>query len=657
MEYPFKDLLPLDEVLEREGYYRDWTHIDANTFHQISELVKFIRGKGYGADTREAIAQALERVYHDALKSGNANMEVSMARKHFKDLASRLDASDADLRNFNVDWINKNLGKLDGSYFSDDFIDELNNGTINVTRLLDKSVTMQHLSFTPVIGQVGKNLFNKDDAILNHHFSTTTGELLSGEGLYVSAIRNGSSGETYSLNPGTDSNDFFIVLFLNSDNQPVGFINTANDGKSFTLPEGATKFRFRGNMNFINGHQLEKGNQSTAYEPFKVFLEDMSIEDKSLSENKLSFQPLIIDDEYINLFDKSSVVEGAVNRTSGGIDANSSYVASDYIAVNSGDELVQTNVLTGAFYENGKFVSGIGFNQEDVIVPPNANQVRISVRKSEINTHMLIVGNKLPSDYVHHFNEAQKMAQERLFLSREIKSVPDYVRNVIFNTGSIIDLWGDSRTHGSGGTGFNTTPSGGGVQILGGTAGVYTSPNSHSWANSFRDLMADKYGVTVRNWGEHGRNTNHFVSRADTLLSQDINPDLIVMALATNDRHNMATVEQTKANYRIMIRKALDKGIKVVLLSMPPTSLAEEAKVEKNFSMYDIDKALRELAYEFEIGFISGYAKSLEYQENQDLPEDGLLADGLHENDLGHDVVYKGVVREMGISYVKSGSR
>ena len=94
MEYPFKDLQPLDEVLEREGYYKDWTHIDANTFHQISELVKFIREKGYGADTREAIAQSLERVYHDATQSGNANMEVSMARKNFKDLASRLNASD-----------------------------------------------------------------------------------------------------------------------------------------------------------------------------------------------------------------------------------------------------------------------------------------------------------------------------------------------------------------------------------------------------------------------------------------------------------------------------------------------------------------------------------------------------------------------------------
>ena len=122
MEYPFKDLQPLDETTARTGYYRDWTHIDAETFHQISELVKFIREKGYGADTREAIAQALERVYYDAMKSGNADMELSMARKHFKSLAARLDASDNDLRNIDVNWINKNLGKLDQSFLTDELL-------------------------------------------------------------------------------------------------------------------------------------------------------------------------------------------------------------------------------------------------------------------------------------------------------------------------------------------------------------------------------------------------------------------------------------------------------------------------------------------------------------------------------------------------------
>ena len=135
MEYPFKDLQPLDEVAARTGYYRDWSHIDADTFHQISELVQFIREKGYGSDTREAIAQALERVYHDALMSGNANMEVSMARKHFKDLASRLDASDAeDMKLFQslATKLTKGAGEIEWGDLSQSVKEDLVDGQVAV---------------------------------------------------------------------------------------------------------------------------------------------------------------------------------------------------------------------------------------------------------------------------------------------------------------------------------------------------------------------------------------------------------------------------------------------------------------------------------------------------------------------------------------------
>ena len=114
MEYPFKDLMPLNEATARTGYYRDWTHMNADTFHQISELVQFIREKGYGADTREAIAQALERVYHDASLSGNANMEVSSARGRFDTLGRRLNDTTAQLaQKANRDEVNTISGQID----------------------------------------------------------------------------------------------------------------------------------------------------------------------------------------------------------------------------------------------------------------------------------------------------------------------------------------------------------------------------------------------------------------------------------------------------------------------------------------------------------------------------------------------------------------
>ena len=60
MEYPFKDLLPIDEVLEREGYYNDWTHLDPEVFYSLTQISEYIKTKGFGVDVRLLIAQLAE---------------------------------------------------------------------------------------------------------------------------------------------------------------------------------------------------------------------------------------------------------------------------------------------------------------------------------------------------------------------------------------------------------------------------------------------------------------------------------------------------------------------------------------------------------------------------------------------------------------------
>ena len=71
--------------------YRDPSNIEPQRDYQITELVQFIREKMFGIDVRESIAKALEKVYEDASKNGNANMEVSQARDNFISLKQRLD--------------------------------------------------------------------------------------------------------------------------------------------------------------------------------------------------------------------------------------------------------------------------------------------------------------------------------------------------------------------------------------------------------------------------------------------------------------------------------------------------------------------------------------------------------------------------------------
>ena len=115
MEYPFKDLLPIDEVLEREGYYKDWTHLDPEVFYSLTQISKYIKTKGYGADVRLLIAQLAE---HFGLKStqiidlANAltndfeelDSATSTFRSHIESLTDQMEADkNAVIANVTVD--------------------------------------------------------------------------------------------------------------------------------------------------------------------------------------------------------------------------------------------------------------------------------------------------------------------------------------------------------------------------------------------------------------------------------------------------------------------------------------------------------------------------------------------------------------------------
>ena len=86
MEYPFKDLLPLDEVLEREGYYKDWTHLDPEVFYSLTQISEYIKTKGFGVDVRLLIAQLAE---HFGLRV----TQITDAMNEFSDLKPKAELS------------------------------------------------------------------------------------------------------------------------------------------------------------------------------------------------------------------------------------------------------------------------------------------------------------------------------------------------------------------------------------------------------------------------------------------------------------------------------------------------------------------------------------------------------------------------------------
>ena len=82
-EYPFKDLLPIDEVLEREGYYNDWTHLDPEVFYSLTQISEYIKTKGYGVDVRLLISQLAE---HFGLKTTQVVDLANLLQQKFDNL-------------------------------------------------------------------------------------------------------------------------------------------------------------------------------------------------------------------------------------------------------------------------------------------------------------------------------------------------------------------------------------------------------------------------------------------------------------------------------------------------------------------------------------------------------------------------------------------
>ena len=375
MEYPFKSLMPLDETAARDGYYKDWTHIDANTFHQISELAQFIREKGYGADTREAIAQALERVYHDAMNSGNSNMEVSMARKHFKNLAARLDASDADMRNISVDWINKNLGKLDQTFMSEEFLQQMAGNTPINAVPADGVVTRPKIAKNAV--SVGKTDFIETSTNLFDFNSSVNEQVIGQTGAITSNTLYGYYGPIeVSPNERLISTGVGSIAFYTSEDQ---FISRLGNNSSFgvlnwTVPAGAyiarVNYRREGEYYLNRTIQVNRGDLLLPFDKYWKRLNDIgimpdgiadnSLEREKYKNNSISAEKTDFINVSTNLFDKSDVIMDKVISATGQVVDNISYLISHKIYSPANEIWFAEGVESVATYdEQGVFIRRI----------------------------------------------------------------------------------------------------------------------------------------------------------------------------------------------------------------------------------------------------------------------------------------------------------
>ena len=351
VEYPFKDLLPIDEVLEREGYYKDWTHLDPKVFYSLTQISEYIKTKGYGVDVRLLIAQLAE---HFSLKTAQINQielffkdvmqelaedkdfhslpEIAGARGGFDTLGERLNDTDAQLAQKVGGGKLATANDLDEGLLN--FISDGVGGPISVESIpKNKSVTPKKTTFY----DISKNLVDTRNVVKRTYL--------------------GGDGELYERNT-RDTTDFFEVevgvphtltnvwrYALYDKNKVFQEVGATENAETTITPDYPL---MRVTYDSINAErvQVELGTVATPFSPFYSKVKEV--------ENQLI---LNTDDASLTDFD---YISAYVNPTTGEITLNTAgNMVSKLIELKKGETL---NVSVHSFQSSVSVLSKWDFD-------------------------------------------------------------------------------------------------------------------------------------------------------------------------------------------------------------------------------------------------------------------------------------------------------
>ncbi|MGN7311450.1 SGNH/GDSL hydrolase family protein [Alkalicoccobacillus gibsonii] len=158
--------------------------------------------------------------------------------------------------------------------------------------------------------------------------------------------------------------------------------------------------------------------------------------------------------------------------------------------------------------------------------------------------------------------------------------------------------------------------------------------------------------VVVKNWAASGRDTKWMVDNRTTLIE---NADTIVWEqMGANDR-SAYTLEEVKAQHRLFIQYAKDRGKEVILSSSQAVENSNDYNVaNRKFYAIDLDRAFRDLSDVEGVYFASvydGFIKYLQYNRETTISE--LLSDAQHPNDFGYQVLFEHLMQELDMPVLK----
>lgn len=231
--------------------------------------------------------------------------------------------------------------------------------------------------------RTGKNLFNPAKAVDGFYVNHTNGQLYANEDYFTT--------EKIFAEPGTKiaKNINERVAFFNINK--TEFVSGVAPGQAtFTMPPDCYFFQTNGQVTLKSKFQIEIGNNSTEYEPYKEFLDPEQLGENTVSA-KAIVDPIVVGRESVNKFDKTNVKFGVyVESTNGNEYANDSYFATGYQKCSPGTVINKNDNERIAFYDaQFVFKSGVAKPCLSVTMPEGCKYYRTSGKKEIFDIFMI----------------------------------------------------------------------------------------------------------------------------------------------------------------------------------------------------------------------------------------------------------------------------
>lgn len=238
--------------------------------------------------------------------------------------------------------------------------------------------------------------------------------------------------------------------------------------------------------------------------------------------------------------------------------------------------------------------------------------------------------------YDNDNNVKQKIDNINTDLNARMKDIFSITSKI---EGKKIKILGDSETAGVGGTGYNCDG-----ETIYGNFKVNTS--GHCWANEVKKYLENNYSCIVKNFGISGLKSSDIVSNIDSLIKQD--DDIILCMIGTNNRNIINGDTILKNDLKTIYDYVISRGKDIIFISGNP--VLEYNDKPKYFSMRKVDEIIRDFCSSVGVEYINVYRESIDYVESRNSILELITSDGLHPNDLGHDIVAYIVLKRMGFN-------